>query len=588
MPRARSKGNSRDGDREIANFWTEKINRGLEARREYTRRAEEIASYLGPNHDHLMEAASAKFHDFDGASAVTVPKIAQMRNTLGPRLYHAKPVRTITPRTDDGVAMALAKTLEAYLNYTVREAKFVKQLRRSVDDSMVRGRGYLVQDLDTVRNVVTSFYKSSLDVVFDPDFTEIEDAKWIAFRRIEPLWETKRRVTEKWRIKNLGKRAAADRMTHANHGEDDRSDDRGKSVTSDMVTYWVVLSKMGRGFRGMGMNSRRDDSKDFVRFEIIQDHQFPIAEGDWSVPLYLDKDWPLSYLDLIDPLDKPYPDSMSGQVLGSQQAVDLLSSLRLTGTKNRERFQVFMDSALANKEVTHQFKHGTSADVLEVEVPNGKTITDSIFVPNFGEGSQDTFMERQFHIQQIEATTGITEAMHGGQEPGAKERSATASQLRAEAAGARVADLKQRVEEFTTDASRKEAIIARLIVEAEDMAKIVKHSDIGMFFVNVTVPGGSSVPVRDTRPEEERRADTSGQGPLTLEQISPQASNFFLAPEEALEAAMNLFEDMMATEDPRIMELVAMLMAGDMDPNTGMPDSIQVDIVTAELVWEAT
>ena len=120
------------------------------------------------------------------------------------------------------------------------------------------------------------------------------------------------------------------------------------AVSADQVTYWTVLSKMGRGFRGMGMNTRRDDSQDFVRFEIVLDHEFPISEGPWPVPLYLDKEWPVSYVDLVEPVDEHWPDSISGQVLGSQKAIDLLSSLRLTSVKKPSKDLLCSDARLGS------------------------------------------------------------------------------------------------------------------------------------------------------------------------------------------------------------------------------------------------
>lgn len=251
MPRAKNKGAStRIRDNMVADFWTTLINRALDAKKNYVSTAKQVERYLGPDHSELFETI-APFVDLKGASSVTVPKIAQMRNTLGPRLYQTRPVRTVTPTTDDGVMLALAKVLSEYLNYTVRETNFKRQLRKAIDDSMIRGRGVLAQEIDPVRGVVTSRYVSSMDFVFDPDFDDVEDAKWVAFRVTEPLWETKRRVTEKWRLKGLGR--DVDAGTHK-QVEDKRQPK--PSVSAEQLAYWVVLSKMGAGFRGMDKTTR--------------------------------------------------------------------------------------------------------------------------------------------------------------------------------------------------------------------------------------------------------------------------------------------------------------------------------------------
>lgn len=588
MPR-RKKGpapKSRLRDQEIASFWSNLITRALEEKKAYTDTAKQVEEYLGPDHSSLYEseAVRAKFMDFGGSAGISIPKIAQMRNTLGPRLYQTKPVRTITPETSDGVMLGLARTLERYVNYTVRETNFKKQLRKSIDDSMIRGRGALTQGIERVRDLVCSRYLSSLDFVFDPDYDDIEDAKWVAYRTCEPLWEIERRIPEKWRIQDLG----TDQDTGLYQGDTHAPTKRKEgSFSAEHVVVWTVLSKMGAGFRGMNKKSRRDDTKDFVRLEIVLDHEVPLAEGPWEVPFYLDKDWPIETLDLIDPVDSGWPDSLGGQVLPNQEAIDLLSSLRLSSCKNRDRVLLLGDKDILDKSAIQQFKYGTEAEFIPLDLPQGRGLTETIMSVDFGQGSQESLLEREYHTKQIEVTTGVTDVLHGGQEPDAKERSATASQLRSDAANARVADLRDRVETFHSNAARKEAMIVRLMLEADEVERVVKAEHINLFYVRIEVPGGAPVPIRDTRTPEERETDPIGPV-ITMEAISPGASTFFEDPMLATEAAIRAFEDLLASEDPRIIDLAASISPNEIDPMTGLPPSISVDVVTPTVVWEAT
>jgi hypothetical protein len=585
----------RERDRVLSRFWSERIRAGLEAKRDYVATADEVVDYFRANHQRLFEDASTKKHfmDFQGAAAISVPKVAQMRNALGPRLYQAKPVRTVSPKTDDGVMLGLARLLRAYLNYTVRESKFTKHLRAAIDDGLLRGRCFLQQEWDPIRRIVTSTYLSSLDVVFDPDFATIEDAKWIAIRCREPFWETERRVTETWRLKNLDKRTKVHTDTHAVRDEVRESATRDPAVSSsnEILEYWIVLSKMGRGFRGASAlkdpKRRFNDDKEYCRLEVVLDHEVPLAEGDWEVPLYLDNDWPISYVDFIEATDSRWPDSITGQVLPCQKGVDLLTSLQITGCKNRNRLVVFVDSRI-QKLNQQQLRSGTSADMISMDVPNGMRLQDAIHVANFGVVPPETAVEREFLIRQIEATTGVTPVLTGEQNQGAaQDRSATATQARNEAANARVSDLRQRVEELTTDAARKEALIARLTLDEEDITPFVRVSDIDLHYVRIEVPGGVPIPVRDTRPEEERKQENPN-APLTLEAISPSASNYFEAPEQAYEAAVVAWQDMQTSDNPRVMELARALLAQGVDPETQLPFGFAVDVVTPGRVWEDT
>lgn len=588
MPRA-----SHQTDRDIADYWTKMIRKGLDTRKTYTNAAKTVEEYLGPIHKELFERDDVRTHyaKVDGSSAVSIPKIVQMRNALGPRLYQVKPVRSMHARTSDLVLVALGIVLEFYVNYTTREAKFAKHQRKATDDGLIRGRSMLRQTFDSVREIVTSVYLSSLDFVFDPDFFEIEDGKWIAFRVVEPYWETRRRVTEKWRTngleKNHHKNTETDSHSEGNHEQRDGADRRPQSA--DLTTYWVVLSKMGRGLRGLGMDDdrRRKDDKDFVRLEIVLDHDVPIAEGDWEVPLYLDKDWPVSYADPVEPMDRHWPDSIPAQILPSQQSIDLLSSTRLQGSKNRDRLIVFSDASVMEDVDVHAFKNGGPAEFISINLPSGKMLQDAIMVPQFGEGSQGAMAERDYHERQIENTTGVTDTLSGGHTMGAVERSATATAQRTDASNVRVQDLKHKIEELTTDAGRKEAIIARLMLDAEDVEPAVPPGKIGMFYISVMVPGGAEIPIRDTRTPEDRQKQPMPDV-LTLEQIAPEASTFYLAPETAYAGAVAVMEALTQPEEPRLAQLADVIMSSGVDPETGLPPNIQIKPVRVETVWQAT
>src|SRR5690606_17921175 len=139
------------------------------------------------------------------------------------------------------------------------------------------------------------------------------------------------------------------------------------------------LSKMGKGFRSMKGRRRFNDDQDYCRLEIVLDHEFPLAEGDWEIPFYLDRDWPITAVDLVEAVDRPWPDSIAGQVTPLQRGVDLLTSLKLTSCKNRERLITMADSRLGKVNL-NQFRNGSSADFITVDVPNGMTLEQAVKV----------------------------------------------------------------------------------------------------------------------------------------------------------------------------------------------------------------
>ena len=96
----------------------------------------------------------------------------------------------------------------------------------------------------------------------------LDHAEWIAIRNREPYWRTKRRIKEKWRIKDLDKRAKLEsRLGETEHVDKDKNYSGGIEPSNDILESWVILSKMGYGFRGAGVDEnsakRYDDSEDF-------------------------------------------------------------------------------------------------------------------------------------------------------------------------------------------------------------------------------------------------------------------------------------------------------------------------------------
>ncbi len=592
MPRG-----GRERDRWIAKWWGQRITAGKKARIDYDTVAADVMGYFKADHGELYTNPEVReyFMDFRGAATVSVPKVAQMRNSLGPRLYVTKPVRTVNPMTQDGVMLGLSKALASYLNYTPRESKLVKHIRKAIDEALLRGRGILETVWDPKLEIITSKHLSSLDLVFDPDFDCIEDAEWIAIRRREPYWRVKRRIKEKWRLKGLKKRAGEtdEEADHAKIEEiygDQRGENGNVPETTRIIEVWTVLSRMGIGPRGIDFPSdRMKDNEDFVRLEIVVDHQYPLFEGEWEIPYYLDNDWPIATVDFVETLDSPWPQSIMGQVLSLQKGVDLLTSLRLTSCKNRDRVLIAGDAKM-EREVQERIRGGSAAEYLSIELKSpADRISDKIFPIQLGTGSPESAPERQFMLDQMESTTGVTPMLTGGMDEGAKDRSATASQIKSDATGARVTDLKQKVEEVLTDAARHEAISIRLYLDEEDVSKFVKPDDINMFYVMIVLPGDVTVPVRDTRPEEERKDidPENDDSPLTLEAISPQASNYFTDPAAAIEAAQKLWEEAQMSVDPRVIELVYLL-SKEVDPMTQLPTALTVGMVDIERIWQDT
>lgn len=599
MPRPKKTKEERrlqtEREQKLASWWSGRIQAALERKKDYVSTADDVKSYLKASHTALYEDTITRtnFLDFRGASAVSVPKIAQMKNSLGPRLYMAKPERNVAYRGDDNVLLGLSRLLQTYLTYTARETNQAAQIRACVDDGLVRGRQVLRQIWDDVRHIVTSVYVSSLDIIFDPDFDDPHDAQWIAIRHREPLWQVKRRITKKARTRDLEKVA----YEGVPNNGDDRDGDVDKTYmgrTARIVEWWEILSRMGCGFRGLEFEKEEipDDEEDFVRLEVVVGHPKLLDEGEWLIPLYLDRDWPISWKDFIEVPDTAWPESVAGQVLSCQKGIDLLTSLRLNSCKHRDRVVVAVTADL-DKEAQGVLKNGTTADFLPVRIPVGMTLDSVMKVMDFGTGSPESANERAFLLQEMETAMGATQLVTGGQDNSPQDRSATASNLRNDATETRIGDFKTKVEELYTDASRKEALMVRLWLDVEDVAPFVKAKDLGLYCVSVELPDAPAMPVRNVYVDEDGKSKVKNP-PLTIQDIDPASATYFDKPEDAAMAAQKVWQAMLVSQDMRVVKVRDALMANmpPIDPMTGMPPllppGVNVDVVTVERVWADT
>lgn len=583
MPRSRKsaaqKRADKERDKELAQFWSGRIKAATEDKEDYVNTATRVDGYMKPQHDHLFqdEELEETFMSFKGSLGVSVPKIPQMKNSLAPRLYMPEPERNVAYRGSDTVMLGLARVLQTYLTYTAKETNQPRELRQSIDDGILRGRALLRQIWDPVRKLITSKYVSSMHVLFDPDFEDPKDARWVAIRHREPLWELERRINNKKITKGLDKRCL---------GTNDEEEEKDYSVK--IVEWWEILSKMGCGYHGVEFEGEKyKDDKDFVRLEIVVGHDRILSEGDWDVPLYLDREYPLSWVDLVEIPDRRWPESVPGLVLSCQGAVDLLTSLKLNSCKQRERVIVGCDKSV-DQQVKDTLRNGSAADMLEFAIPAGKTLEGMIKVFDFGQGCPDTNIERNFLLQEMETTMGSTQILTGGQDAGPADRSATASNMRNEATDTRVGDFKAKVNELYTDASRKEAVMVRLFLTEEDVARYVRPSDLALFCIKLELPDTPPMPVRRVSLVEDDGELKEQTDILTIQDIDPTKATYFETMEEAAMAMQELWLGMQASVDMQIGGLRDALVQGGVDPMTGIPMGMGVDAVTAERVWQDT
>lgn len=580
---------NRDRAERKVRIWEQYLKAGAAAREEYDKRAKLALEYCSSVHKHLYENTK-KFLDFtkDGGLAVTSNTVEAIRSILCPYLYQRNPSRRVANRTTDPILQALGQLLDVYLNKTPKESNLEVELALAILDAAVRGRGYGRTVWDQELELWTSQYVSSVKVLVDPAAERFHEANWIAQRRRMPVWEVEAwlypderdRARNAWRLEGLkGNLRSASGAETESSGADPWDRD-GAPITegegeidyrSDLVELYEVWSKMGAGLvRGPAAPAEYehdDDSLDFVKLVIVRGHKVPVYEGEWEVPLFVDRAWPLVPLDLVDGIDSQYPEAMFGTVLGNQQVVDLASSLELATAKaNGREIWVVQPKLLKDENAVKRLIAGGPTEAIETrELDPGTKLSDVVYRVPTGTTNPSILAMRDHHMREIEKNTGITAQLSGAPDSGPGDRSATQSAQKQQAATTRTGDLIARVERWCSQLARQELLAVRLGEQADsdDVARVVGDVYLGWL---VSVQGvAGELPLRDRSDDEDRREIGDEAQPLTMQDIAPEAAIYFADEESAAEATVMVEEALMlaaAAGDVRALDYQTLLPDG--------------------------
>lgn len=572
----------REVDAEKARIWSTAIKAGLEARKEWLAAAKEVLSYFNASHDDFFDNKLGNYMDFKSKGiCVSVNRAALIRAVIGPHLYQKAPRREVNTTRNDNVSRALARVMEILLNYSVKESNFTRSVYRAIDQALLWSTGFLRTGWDPTYKINTSWWVSADRVVIDPAAVQIEDARWIAIstrRSYSDVVDEFGKGKESWRVDELRGRASGTDDTVASAPADVLN-----GYLRDQLTVWEVYSKDGNGLRRgpEAMNEDSpfkddDDSNKFVKFTLVLDHKHLLDSGEWEIPLYLDKRWPVTPLQFVEALDKFWGPSVMQQALSHQRNADVFASLLTSQGKINARDVTFFRSGILSPEGVKQLTKGGPAEAIPIgELPNGVKLSDIIMQASLGRDPMHLLGPLNWHLEQLDLITGATTILQGGADYGPADRSATASQQKGQAANVRLNDMRSRVEDALAQAGRNEAICWRLggLAEQADIDRIVGDEDLGW-----RIDGPIPIPLRGKGwsiealyaaaatyfpsamgPDPEgnvRRAPANGPDPSIAMVVEPlwtaiqQLALNLAAPPEIRQKAMETMQVVAATSDP--------------------------------------
>lgn len=459
-------------------------------------------------------------------------RVAELVQIYGPNLYHRNPTRTVTPRQlpeipieilgnpQDpqvqqqhqmmmqaqgnvlSVARARAKLIETYLNFTPNELDLKRHVRRSIDETLIKGMGVLwteaYQPVPGQHTLIGSFYDTIDNLGLDPDAEEFEDCQFIYRRCTHPVWKVARDygldedyLREHATIMSVGKTA----RNKSRRSSGDRIDKEARS--NDLITYYKIYSRMGMGDRLSGVDKKYrgtlDSFGDNVYLVVAKGIPYPLnlpsdlllaaASGDeeaydeafqrvqWPIPYWLDgKDsWPCTMLYFHTIPNNVWPMAHIRPGMPELKFMNWTMSFLADNARHTSRVYALAAKQL-DGEVKDKLTGGGGFEVVELSATDGKLNEQFDFKSPPNGAAIDLYQINAEVSGAFDKRTGLSELMYAM--PGGM-RSATEAEMKENARNVRPDDMANKVEDWMSRVARKEALAAQWLLDPEDVAPVL-------------------------------------------------------------------------------------------------------------------
>lgn len=523
--------------RPVVTGWLKKLEAAHSSRKKWKELADECMMFYSKSAAAMWDPQySKKF--WKGVKAprfrITINKAFEFVAVFGPNLMWEVPHRTVEPKRkivppelipQDPMFQQMyqqlqpmqqqfeqqhaitAHLMQEWLNYTPREQPgggLQGHSELALVDAMIKGRGVLAirpyQFSGSGRMLTGAFREDPDNLLIDPDFKSLADAKWIAIKHIDPYYEVER----KFQLPNNSLKNKASLESAWHFGEIETADGgramhRAKGLTNDLVVWYEVYSKTGAGARMTGMEEPVKEhlervAGDYAYLAICANVPYPLncpAEAfrsggpdgrgatdeeirekfSWPVPIWADDDWPIKCLDFYPDTESAWPIPPLAPAMGELKFLNFL----IPWLANR----IYSSSrdfwAVAGPHVEHYKKYLTEGEDQTI-IPSPVTVDDvrkAVTILQQPETRLDAWRIVELVSELFDKRTGLTEFAYGRNEGGTQNRTAEETQAKARAVGVRPEHMQKKVVAWQSEVATTEAFVTRWFVTAEDVQPLL-------------------------------------------------------------------------------------------------------------------
>jgi hypothetical protein len=393
----------------------------------------------------------------------------------------------------------ICKLLEDYLNYTPNELRLAEHNRKVVDEALIKGAGCWFTELYQIpgseSRMAGSFYESFDNVLWDPDADDQEDILWLARRRCHP----KEFVAAKFGLDPEQLKGHSESYdSRSNRKERGYETKKKMGKTNDLVTYWEIYSKTGFGDRlkdaPKELRGKFDALGEYCYIVVCEgvDHplnvspdmlQEPVDEtgvpptmfraAQWPIPYWADPGgWPCTILQWHGKPGYSYPISLIKPGIGELRFINYAMSFMATKIATSSQTMIGVAKAADNDIKAKILDSDESGfKIVEISEAIGRSVTDIISVFNLPGVPTDLWSIVAAVTELFDRRVGLTELVYGMTR--ASFRSAAEATVKAEQISVRPDDMAEKLETALSTLARKEAFLARWLVQPQDVVPLM-------------------------------------------------------------------------------------------------------------------